>query len=819
MPLTKGSGCVYGSIGYVSQKPWIMNGTFRDNVLFGNSYNEEFYNQVIEACALVDIKKLPAGDITEIGYKGINLSGGQKMRLALARAIYSNADIYILDDVFAAVDAHVERHLIEHLLSGNGLLSKKTCILATHAEHIVPLSNKVITMTNGSVIITNQVSAKFANKLSGLNLASRIDNNNRDNPQSDSDFCKSNAGTFTIQPELNIPHFKMSTMWKFLRLSGYTTVVVALFIQYSQAYTIYYIDKKWQLIASESCTLMATSALRTYLVLQVVLEILRNQFEKIGQQILEYIWGNRISKIMRKKLAASYLNTPLSVFERLPRHNLKRVYIGSIFNSAYLLPENICRCALDIFVTGYALIAVYQSLPMLLLPILPFVVGAFRVTSHCRSASKILATELNAENDTAFASLSNELIIGSEIVRIHRKANLFTSHLFELSLNSVYLNTLADKFCLYTSRINQTLSEILSLGVVLYSKWLQVNGSSTIGPVVVDMWKTLCFQAYLDTHNLYSKNNEIKIYLPSLTKYFVYAEQLKQEAPRVIEDNRPPENWPSCGLVEFKSYSMRYQDDLDDVLKGLTFSVRSNEKIGIVGRTGAGKSSIAHALLRLVEPASGKIVIDNIDVSTIGLADLRSCITIVPQDPTLFEGTVRDNLDPSHQYADDKIWEALRKVQMVDALGNSDDRKNSWDKTNKEDATSYYWKYKTGLQKWVEANGSNFSVGQRQLLSLCRALVWRRKIVILDEATANIDSRTDQIMQSVVRNEFKNCTVLTIAHRLKTIMGSNRILVMDQGQVVEFDTPSNLLSHNSFFSRLVKSMEFNEQTIQTASIF
>ncbi|KAJ2524519.1 ATP-binding cassette glutathione S-conjugate transporter ycf1 [Coemansia sp. RSA 2049] len=282
------------------------------------------------------------------------------------------------------------------------------------------------------------------------------------------------------------------------------------------------------------------------------------------------------------------------------------------------------------------------------------------------------------------------------------------------------------------------------------------------------------------------------------------------EAPAIVEHNRPPTGWPITGTIEFKNYSMSYHPELNLVLKDVSFSVRSKENIGIVGRTGAGKSTIAQALMRLVEPTSGRIIIDGIDISSIGIRDLRSRIGIIPQDPALFVGTIRDNLDPLRQYSNEAIWKAIHQAQIADLLMAPSGKYVERDSTKElpfDDDDSGPWIEGTGLGKWVDYGGNNFSVGQRQLISLCRALLWRRKILLLDEATANVDPKTDKIMQTVIREEFKDCTVLTIAHRLETIMDSDRILVIDNGCAVEFDTPANLLLNgNGHFSQLVESM-------------
>ncbi|KAJ2314450.1 hypothetical protein IWW54_000915, partial [Coemansia sp. RSA 2705] len=262
-----------------------------------------------------------------------------------------------------------------------------------------------------------------------------------------------------------------------------------------------------------------------------------------------------------------------------------------------------------------------------------------------------------------------------------------------------------------------------------------------------------------------------------------------------------------------QNYSMRYRKELSLVLEGLSFEVKAKEKVGIVGRTGAGKSSLIHALLRIVEPDSGRICIDGVDVSTMGVRKLRSHITVVPQDPMLFEGTIRDNLDPENKYSDEQIWEAMKRAQIDELVRVPTGKYTggaSADQIDRRDVPGE-WIAGTGLEKWVEPDGKNFSVGQRQLVCLCRALLWQRSIVILDEATANVDTATDAIIQEIIRTQFKQCTVITIAHRLNTIMDSDRVLVMDQKKAVEFDTPERLLQQkNSRFAQLVRNTEFEE---------
>ncbi|XP_023212655.1 multidrug resistance-associated protein 1-like [Centruroides sculpturatus] len=257
----------------------------------------------------------------------------------------------------------------------------------------------------------------------------------------------------------------------------------------------------------------------------------------------------------------------------------------------------------------------------------------------------------------------------------------------------------------------------------------------------------------------------------------------EKEAEWEIENSRPPLSWPTNGEVVFDRYSTRYRQGLNLVLKGISCEIKSGEKVGIVGRTGAGKSSLTLSLFRIIEGASGSIIIDGVDISKIGLHDLRSKLTIIPQDPVLFSGTLRMNLDPFNKYSDEEVWIALEHSHLK----------------------IYVSSLESGLEHMISEGGENLSVGQRQLVCLARALLRKTKVLILDEATAAIDLETDALIQTTIRTEFAGCTILTIAHRLNTIMDYDRVLVLDKGIIKEFDSPENLLQNKeSLFYGMAK---------------
>ncbi|KAJ2825766.1 ATP-binding cassette glutathione S-conjugate transporter ycf1 [Coemansia furcata] len=521
---------------------------------------------------------------------------------------------------------------------------------------------------------------------------------------------------------------------------------------------------------------LKTSALKKYLIINAAVTIMRYQINSISNLINSHLWSGRMERKMTNVIVEALLFAPLPVFERMSKGTLEKLVNEDVFLASQHLPGFICKRVYEMFNAVNSLLLIIRTSPIVLISLIPLLFIMRLVNKRREKAQEIIISAMRGSGSRQRETILQELLAGKDVMRAHDIVDHYIGKLANASAEAAV--------------------------------------PRSFSPGNVDILMRLSGSTLTKLSSITFNDVGIMQALPNLSRFFVYAEQLEQEAPHVIHEDRELANWPGQGAIEFNNYSMRYRSELDTVLSQLSFKINGKEKIGIVGRTGAGKSSLTYALLRLVEPDSGSVFIDGVDTSTIGLYTLRSRISIVPQDPVLFEGTIRDNLDPKREYTDAQVWEAVEKARIGHLLTTPT---GSFDPTAKLSGTSLVrnpigkWIAGVGLDKWVSPNGSNFSVGERQLVSLCRALLWQRAILIMDEATANIDSATDEVMQAVIREEFKDKTVLTIAHRLNTVMNCDRILVLDHGKVQEFDSPSELLSRDGPFSRLVESMRFNEK--------
>ncbi|OXB75471.1 UNVERIFIED_CONTAM: hypothetical protein H355_016532 [Colinus virginianus] len=836
----KGHINIQGSLAYVPQQAWIQNATLKDNILFGSELDEARYQKVIKACALLpDLELLPAGDQTEIGEKGINLSGGQKQRVSLARAVYNDADIYILDDPLSAVDAHVGRHLFEHVLGPKGLLQKKTRILVTHSISFLPQVDNIVVLVAGAVsehgsystlLANGGAFAQFLNSY-GSQEEDAADETNADialsgvEEQGDEgmepcveegpddvvtmtlkreasihrrDFSRSisTQSTTSVKKAQEEPIEKIKGQ-KLIEKEAVETgkVKFSMYLRYLRAVglgfsfwvTMGYVG---QYIAYVGTNLWLSAWTddaeryqnETYPVQQRDLRI--GVFGALGVSqalflllatILSSHGAMRASRIMHEQLLSNILHVPMSFFDTTPTGRIVNRFAKDIFTVDETIPMSFrswLNCFMGIIST---LVMIILATPFFAIVIVPLGVFYYFVLRFYISTSRQLR-RLDSVTRSPIYSHFGETVSGLSVIRAYGHQQRF------LQQNEKTMDI--NQKCVYSWIVsNRWLAirlEFVGSLVVFFSALLAVISKQTLEGGLVGLSISSALNVTQTLNWLVRVSSELETNIVAVERVHEYT-KVKREAPWVTE-KRPPHGWPSKGEIQFVDYKVRYRPELELVLHGITCNIESTEKVGVVGRTGAGKSSLTNCLFRVLEAAGGKIIIDGLDIATIGLHDLRQNLTIIPQDPVLFTGTLRMNLDPFDQYTDEEVWKALELAHLK----------------------TYVQELPERLQHIVSEGGENLSVGQRQLVCLARALLRKAKILILDEATAAVDLETDHLIQTTIRSAFADCTVLTIAHRLHTIMDSNRVMVMHAGKIVEYDSPEKLLQMQGAFSAMAK---------------
>ncbi|KAJ2231313.1 hypothetical protein EV180_000422 [Coemansia sp. RSA 518] len=858
-----GSVRLRGRIAYVPQQAWIMNATLRDNILFGSQFDQEFYERIIDACALrPDLDMLPAGDMTEIGEKGINLSGGQKARVSLARAVYARADIYLLDDPLAAVDAHVGKHIFTHVLGPQGMLKSRARILVTNAVQYLSNTAHIVMLQDGAVVDHGSFAQAMAQQSSIFEFIHKyIDeaqsSQTTSNTASDSEYIEDeatqNEQDDTVLPKgdgvhrvsskqtlgcasANTLHSRRSTLEAevgaeqgrtmtaevnrqgHVEWSTYYTYVKACGVRNALLFTVALLlasvsnicanmwlkhwassnagtelnlgpFKRWMppsTNANPSSSLFYSIPVHSvfyYLFIYGGLGLLGASMNSLQSLLMWTRCSVRASTKIHQNMLHSVLRSPMSFFDVTPIGRILNRFSSDLQQCDEMLPRSASSMVNTMVNVVSAVVVITLSTPLMLVIMLPLVMVYRYLQQRCLRSSRELQRLDSTTRSPIFAHFQ-ESIGGVSTIRAYNQQPRFVyENELRIGQNMRAFYTCFSLNCWLSLRI-----EMLGNTVILGTTLLAIGsvhyfGYGDAGLVGLAVTYALDFISSLNwsVHNYADIANS----MVQLERVIEYAE-LPSEAPDVIEDRVPATTWPDQGMVEFKDYSTRYRNGLDLVLKGLSFRVQPNQKVGIVGRTGAGKSSLTLALFRIIEAAGGQILIDGEDIAKYGLFDVRSKLSIIPQDPVLFAGTVRENLDPFNSYSDQNIWQALEHAHLADFIRTKDER----------------------LEFVVMQSGENFSIGQRQLICLARALLKRAKVLVLDEATAAIDNATDTIIQESIRKEFKNCTVLTIAHRLNTIIDSDMILVIDGGRLAEYDTPQNLLENeNSLFAKLVEEAQ------------
>jgi ABC-type multidrug transport system fused ATPase/permease subunit len=824
MPAICGSVSVRGRIAYTAQDPWIQNKTVEGNVLMGMPMDRQRYEQVIEACALQsDLAMLPSGDQTEIGEKGVNLSGGQKHRIALARACYANADVYLLDDPLSAVDAHVGQHLMSRCMLH--LLKAKTRILVTHQIQFLPEADEIIMMADGTITkqgtyqelidqgvafqqvqvsydaehqqdadhVSNTTGGQKSDDALGKSEASDHSNGERRStsgtnvsmPQKAVD-AKATGGELTGQEDRSKGSVSRQVYWTYLRAWGPGLMMPIAFITLAYSERGFQVMQNfWLSIWSQKTTAfekdiaaghaeVGTFPSRFYMLIYFSFGITSLVLQVVRAVVL-VLSTVTASQTLHDNLVAKLLSLPMSFFDTQPSGRIINRFTKDVEACDLSLQQTISSFAVCVTsVTLAILVVAAVTRGVIVLAMLPLGFFYLVVQRYFIATSRELKRLDSIAVSPIFSSFA-ETLAGLTTIRAFGRQPILAQcneACMDASSRAWWPIQVVNRWLsIRLEFIGQGLVLGTTVFVTLFIKDAGMAGlaiTSSLSLVGIMNWAT-------------RQTTELEMGMNSVERLLEYLAH-QSEAPAVIPGRRPPLAWPAAGEIHVTDLVLRYRPDLPPVIKGISFKINRHEKVGICGRTGCGKSTLMLALYRIVEP-SGSIKIDGIEVTQIGLYDLRSRLSLIPQDPVIFRGTVRSNLWPFEDILDSRLWQALQQAGLEATVRG----------------------FERGLDAPLEEGGTNLSVGQRQLLCMARALLKKSVVLLMDEATSNVDNETDALIQSTVRSAFAECTVLTIAHRLHTIIDSDKILMMDKGEVVEFASPKELLKRpGSAFRRLVK---------------
>ncbi|CAF0920721.1 unnamed protein product [Adineta ricciae] len=763
---------VNGSVSYAAQSPWIFADTIRANILLGKEMNEKRYTSVIRACCLdIDFKALGnAGDLTVVGERGVNLSGGQKARVSLARAIYVDADIYLFDDPLSAVDPKVAEQIFNACISSQGLLSEKTRLLITHQRRFIAASDISVLLEGGHIEAQGPFQELSVRYYPTSEIKDDIQRStHRDNVQEISidelDFKKAVADSQSIIH--NETSLSGHANWKiryrlFTETSlGYFGFYILIFLLVVGEF-LYNISNYW-LVEWTNKTYITQQTVTYFAYIYVILVLGIVVMSYVRADYWFYVLLNG-SASLHNRMLKGILYSSMRFFESNPS--------GRILNRASqdqrtieeILPA-IFFDAVQVFMTvlGSVIVIVLIN-PLVSIVVIPLIVATWYLRNfHIVSGRQLRRLE-SVTRSPVYAFFSSSLD-GLTTIRAFKVQEDFKKTFFELidANTRAYVPMLAS---------NHWLGFHLDLIVILFQMATIIIGVMTCNAnTSAALALALAYSITLSQRlaRCMQQLAETEIHMTSVERIDEYAQISPEEDDGGNQETLEIEsNWPSLGEIEFRNYTMRYRPELEPVLCNINLHISPMEKIGIIGRTGAGKSSLFQALFRLVERAAvnGEIFIDGIAISRLKRSHLRSHLSAIPQTPVLFSGTLRYNLDPFDIYTDEECFNALKDVQLNHFIG---------------------------LDMPVTEYGKNFSVGECQLICVARALLKHSKILLIDEATANIDHETDALIQKVIADKFRDRTILTIAHRLNTVAESDRILVMDQGRIAQFDVPNKIL--------------------------
>ncbi|XP_037363977.1 ATP-binding cassette sub-family C member 6 [Talpa occidentalis] len=814
----EGSVSIRGPVAYVPQEAWVQNTSVVENVCFRQELDPPWLERVLEACALwPDVSSFPAGVHTQIGEQGMNLSGGQKQRLSLARAVYRKAAVYLLDDPLASLDAHVSQQVFNQVIGPSGLLQGTTRILVTHTLHVLPQADWIVVLEDGAVAEMGsyqellhrngvlvglldrgrrpdggegETEATTDAEDPGVSTGSRRSVSGPEGsmklvPEKDSTTSETQtrvllgdpkgAGQTTGEDSVQYGRVKAAMYLTYLRAVGTPLCLYALFLFFCQQVASFCRGYWLSLWADDPVIAgrQAQAALRGW-----VFGLL-GSLQAIGlfaSMAMVLLGGVRASRLLFQRLLWNVARSPLGFFERTPVGNLLNRFSKETDTVDVDIPDKLRSLLIYAFGLLEVSLVVTVATPLAVVALLPLLL-LYAGFQSLYVASSCQLRRLESDRHSFVCSHVAETFQGGPVVRAFRAQGPFVAqndaHVDE-SQRVSFPRLVADRWLAANL-------ELLGNGLVFAAAVCSVLSKAHLSAGLVGFSVSAALQVTQTLQWVVRSWTDLESNIVSVERMNDYTRTPK-EAPWRLATCAAQPPWPRGGRIEFRDLGLRYHPELPLAVRGVSFEIHAGEKVGIVGRTGAGKSSLAGGLLRLLEAAEGGVWIDGVAIAHVGLHTLRSRITIIPQDPILFPGSLRMNLDMFQEHSDDAVWAALETVRLralVDGLPGR-------------------------LQYECADQGGDLSVGQRQLLCLARALLRKTQILILDEAMAAVDPGTELQMQAALGSWFAQCTVLLIAHRLRSVMGCSRVLVMDKGKVAESGSPAQLLARKGLFYRLAQ---------------
>ncbi|XP_073932002.1 ATP-binding cassette sub-family C member 9 isoform X7 [Castor canadensis] len=797
------------SVAYAAQKPWLLNATVEENITFGSPFNRQRYKAVTDACSLQpDIDLLPFGDQTEIGERGINLSGGQRQRICVARALYQNTNIVFLDDPFSALDIHLSDHLMQEGILKFLQDDKRTLVLVTHKLQYLTHADWIIAMKDGSVLregtlkdiqtkdvelyehwktLMNRQDQELEKDMEAdqttlerktlrramYSREAKAQMEDEDEEEEEEEDEDDNMST-VMRLRTKMP---WKTCWWYLTSGGFFLLFLMIFSKLLKHSVIVAIDYWLATWTSKYSITNTGKADQTYYVAGFSILCGAGIFLCLVTSLTVEWMGLTAAKNLHHNLLNKIILGPIRFFDTTPLGLILNRFSADTNIIDQHIPPTLESLTRSTLLCLSAIGMISYATPVFLVALVPLGVAFYFIQKYFRVASKDLQ-ELDDSTQLPLLCHFSETAEGLTTIRAFRHETRFKQRMLELTDT----NNIAYLFLSAANRWLEVRTDYLGACIVLTASIASISRPFNSGLVGLGLLYALTITNYLNwvVRNL----ADLEVQMGAVKKVNSFLTMESENYEGTLDPSQVPEYWPQEGEIKIHDLCVRYENNLKPVLKHVKAYIKPGQKVGICGRTGSGKSSLSLAFFRMVDIFDGKIVIDGIDISKLPLHTLRSRLSIILQDPILFSGSIRFNLDPECKCTDDRLWEALEIAQLKNMVKS----------------------LPGGLDAVVTEGGENFSVGQRQLFCLARAFVRKSSILIMDEATASIDMATENILQKVVMTAFADRTVVTIAHRVHTILTADLVIVMKRGNILEYDTPESLLAReDGVFASFVRA--------------